>query len=151
MNQESVMQNWEELLIGLLMNNAGLCLHVRGILSADDFEGEETKALYQLFEPVSFKPGQPIMKGIPSELLPTLSRSIDLAIAKVPDDGSSQVKMAVETAVKIKRASLVKKSEALAIRIQDTTDEDELKQLNQQRRVILQQIQVVDKATHLQG
>ena len=87
---------WEDYLIGLLLQNPGLCLHVCGIINDGDFAGTDTRELYRLLNSVyqrdSSPSHQPFEHLVPVELQETVTRAQKCVESPAPKDGAGLVK-----------------------------------------------------------
>ncbi len=149
---------WEDYLIGLLLHNPGLSLHVCGIINDSDFAGTDTRELYHILNSV-FQRGssslhEPLEKLVPSALLTTVTRARKRIESGTPLDGARQIKFAVQCATRLKRKRLLQLNKELQYVLreaQDTGDVATVQQLRPQLLGIHQQLHTIDSATHLQG
>jgi DNA primase len=149
---------WEDYLIGLLLHNPGLSLHVCGIIADGDFAGTDTRELYHILNSV-FQRGssslhEPLEQLVPSALLTTVTRARKRIESGTPLDGEGQIKSAVQCANRLKRRSLLQLNKELQYILreaQDTGDVATKQQLQRQLLAIHQQLRTIDSATHLQG
>lgn len=146
-------QQLEDFLIGMLILDPPLASHVCVILSDEDFVGEETRALYRLLVTTRsrLQPDQESEQMVPPELMPVVARCTEAA----KDDASTPsttppVKFAVQTAVRLKRMSLIRLNSQLA-RLLETAhangDVAELRRLIEQKSASDNQLRVIDTAT----
>ena len=149
---------WEDYLIGLLLQNPGLCLHVCGIINDGDFAGTDTRELYHLLNSVYQRDSSPSHQSfeqhVPVELQEAASRARKRAESKTPKDGAGLVKEAVQCAIRLKRMKLIQLNTELKYLIQEAAEAGEkgqYRQLLQEFLALRQQRQVLDAATHLQG
>src|SRR5947199_2115271 len=102
---------WEDYLIGLLLQNPGLNPHVCGIINDGDFAGTDTRELYHILNSVyqrgSSPSYEPLEQLVPSALLTTIARARQSVESKSPLDGAGQIKNIVQCANRLKRASLL--------------------------------------------
>ncbi|HAG99467.1 MAG TPA: DNA primase [Ktedonobacter sp.] len=149
---------WEDYLIGLLLHNPGLSLHVCGIIADGDFAGTDTRELYHILNSV-FQRGssslhEPLEQLVPSALLTTVTRARKRIESGTPLDGEGQIKSAVQCANRLKRRSLLQLNKELQYILreaQDTGDVATVQQLRRELLAIHQQLRTIDSATHLQG
>ncbi|MFL5656105.1 MAG: DNA primase, partial [Ktedonobacteraceae bacterium] len=149
---------WEDYLIGLLLQNPGLSRHVCGIINDGDFAGTDTRELYHILNSVyqrgSSPLSEPLEQLVPSALLTTVGRARQSVESRSPLDGAGQIKNAVQCATRLKRTRLVQLNRELQyiLREAETTGDGEtvaqlkLKLLENQK-----QLRTIDSATHLQG
>jgi DNA primase len=149
---------WEDYLIGLLLQNPGLCLHVCGIINDGDFAGTDTRELYHLLNSVYQRDSSPSHQSfeqhVPVELQEAASRARKRAESNTPKDGAGLVKEAVQCAIRLKRMKLIQLNTELKYLIQEAAEAGEksqYRQLLQEFLALRQQRQVLDAATHLQG
>jgi DNA primase len=149
---------WEDYLIGLLLQNPGLCLHVCGIINDGDFAGTDTRELYHLLNSVDQRDSSPSHQSfeqlVPVELREAASRARKCAESKTPKDGAALVKEAVQCASRLKRMNLLQLNTELKYLIQEAVeagDKAQYSQHLQQMSLLQRQIRVLDASTHLQG
>jgi hypothetical protein len=156
-SKEEIEQQWEDYLIGMLLLNPGLCLHVCGILSESDFAGDDTRAIYQLLNSVHPRtdPPQSTEQEIPPALIPTITRCQNAVASDMPTKQAAQVKEVVQTAVQIKRRHLLRLNNDLSFRIRDAdaagADRETLRALQVQQLEVSQQLRTLTIAMHLHG
>ncbi len=101
---------WEDYLIGLLLQNPGLCPHVCGIITDGDFAGTDTRELYRIFNSVYQRDASPLFQSfeqfVPSALLESVDRARKSVESRSPLEGAGLVKDAVQCATRLKRARL---------------------------------------------
>lgn len=145
---------WEDYLNGLLLQNIGFCLHVCGIISQEDFVGEDTKVLYSLLTTAS-QAKQPFTEHlIPTDLQETVNRAKRRAESKTPKDESVLVKEVLGVSRRIKRITLLRKNTELKQQAQEAAEANNkplAKQYWQEMSLLQRQIRVLDASTHLQG
>jgi Restriction endonuclease len=130
-------QKWEDYLLGLLIQNPGLCPHVIGILPDSDFADPDTQEIYRIFKSVYqrdiFFTPQSFEQSVPSALLPVVARvtsNIDIE----SKDEAQLAKEAIQCIVRLKRMHLQQANEELQILIReaavagDRVTEQELRQ-----------------------
>lgn len=146
---------WEDYLIGLLLQNPGLCLHVCGIIDHGDFAGTDTRELYHILNSVyqrdSTSLHEPLDQLMPSALLTTVARARKSVESRSPLDGAEQIKAAVQCATRLKRSRLLQLNTELRYVLRDTEDGAAQQQLRLQLLAVHQQLRTIDSATHLQG
>jgi len=149
---------WEDYLIGLLLQNPGLCLHVCGIINDGDFAGTDTRELYHLLNSVYQRDSSPSHQSfeqqVPVELREAASRARKYAESKTPKDGAMLVKEAVQCASRLRRMSLLQLNTELKYLIQEAdeaNDKAQYSQYLQQILSLLRERRVIDASTHLQG
>lgn len=149
---------WEDYLIGLLLQNPGLSLHVCGIINGGDFAGTDTRELYRILNSVhqraSSPSNQPFEQFVPSALLETVNRALQCVESRSPKDGAGLVKEAVQCATRLKRMQLLQLNTELEYLIREATeagDSAAIRQLQLQLLALHQQLRTIDSATHLQG
>lgn len=151
-------RQWEDYLLGLLILNPGLCLHVCGIISERDFASEDTRSLYSLLNS-TYQRDHSIINPfsdqlIPDELQEAANRARSRADSKTPKDGEGLIKEAVQACIRLKRMALIQLSTEIKYQIQaaaEAEDKQLYRELTQEFLALRQQRQVLDAATHLQG
>src|SRR6266436_8801868 len=87
---------WEDYLIGLLLQNPGLSYHVCGIINDGDFAGTDTRELYHILNSVYQRGSSPLHQSfeqhVPSALLATIARARKSVESKSPLSGTSLIK-----------------------------------------------------------
>jgi DNA primase len=149
---------WEDYLIGLLLQNPGLSQHVCGIISDGDFAGTDTRELYHILNSV-YQRGfssshEPIEYLVPFALQTTIARARKSIESGTPLDGAGQIKFAVQCATRLKRTRLVQLNIELQYVLREAKDAEDVAETQQLRRKLLaihQQLRTIDSATHLQG
>ena len=149
---------WEDYLIGLLLHNPGLCLHVCGIISDGDFAGTDTRELYRIFNSVYQRDASPLFQSfeqfVPSALLESVARARKSVESRSPLEGAGLVKAAVQCATRLKRARLLQSNTELQYLVrgaEEVGDGTTVLQLQQQLVDIHRQLHTIDSAMHLQG
>lgn len=145
LSKEAQRQQWEDFMIGMLLEVKGLLAHVCGILSPGDFAGDETRALYQAL----LSGQQP-----PLDMASTVSRCRKEARASLTTDASSQVKMAVMCAIRVKRTRLLQLNaelSALSAEAENAGETAEARQMQLQQLEIAGRIRTLMAAMHLGG
>jgi DNA primase len=150
---------WEDYLIGLLLQNPGLSLHVCGIINDGDFAGTDTRELYHILNSVyqqraSSPSHQPFEQYIPSALLATVARAQKCVESRSLKDGAGLVKEAIQCATRLKRTRLLQRNTELRYLIDEAThagDSAGVRQLRQRLSEIYRELRTIDTATHLQG
>jgi DNA primase len=146
---------WEDYLIGLLLQNPGLSLHVCGIINHGDFAGTDTRELYHILNSVyqrdSTSLHEPLEQLVPSALLTTVARARKSVESRFPLDGAGQIKAAVQCATRLKRAWLLQSNTELRYVLREEKDAAVQQQLRLQLLEVHRQLRTIDSATHLQG
>ncbi|HLQ28039.1 MAG TPA: CHC2 zinc finger domain-containing protein [Ktedonobacteraceae bacterium] len=149
---------WEDYLIGLLLQNPGLSQHVCGIINDGDFAGADTRELYRILNSVYQRgfssSNQPLEQLVPFALHTTLARARNSIESGAPLDGAEQIKDAVQCATRLKRTRLVQLNIELQYVLREAKDAEDAAETQQLRRKLLaihQQLRTIDSATHLQG
>ena len=149
---------WEDYLIGLLLQNPGLNPYVCGIIHDGDFAGTETRELYQILNSLYQRGSSPSYQSleqlVPVELHPAVNRARAFVESKSPVDGVGQVKEAVQCATRLKRTRLLQLNTELLYLLREAVgsgDRAGVQQLQQRLIEIHQQVRTIDSATHLQG
>jgi DNA primase len=150
---------WEDYLIGLLLQNSGLCLHVCGIINHGDFAGTDTRELYHILNSVyqqraSSPSLQPVEQFVPSELLETVARALKCVESSSPKDGAGLIKEAIQCATRLKRTRLLQLNTELTYLIDEavrTGDSMAVRQLSLQLSALQRELRTIYSATHLQG
>lgn len=149
---------WEDYLIGLLLHNPGLCLHVCGIITDGDFAGTDTRELYRIFNSVYQRDASPLFQSfeqfVPSALLETVARARKSVESRSPLQGAGLVKAAVQCATRLKRARLLQSNTELQYLVRGATETGDVAAVQQFQRQLLdihRQLRTIDSAMHLQG
>jgi DNA primase len=149
---------WEDYLIGLLVENPGLSTHVCGIISDGDFAGTDTRELYRIINTVyqrgSSPLHQPFEEDVPSALLATIARARKNVESRSPLEGTGLIKSAVQCATRLKRARLLQQNTELQNLMKEAKEAGDVasEQLFQRELLgIYQQLRTIDSAMHLQG
>jgi DNA primase len=149
---------WEDYLIGLLLQNPGLSLHVCDIINDGDFAGTDTRELYRILNSVYQRGSSPLPQSIerivPSVLLATVARAQECVGSNSQKDGTALVKEAVQCATRLKRARLLQLNTELKYLLhaaEETADMASCQKLRSQLFAIQRQIRTIDAVTHLQG
>ncbi len=149
---------WEDYLIGLLLQNPGLNLHVCGIINDGDFAGTDTRELYHILNSVyqrgSSPSYEPLEQLVPSALLTTIARARQSIESRSPLDGAGQIKYAVQCATRLKRTRLVQLNIELQYVLREAESTGDVAVVQQLKHKLLEnqkQLRTIDSATHLQG
>ncbi|HZO72615.1 MAG TPA: DNA primase [Ktedonobacteraceae bacterium] len=150
---------WEDYLIGLLLQNPGLNLHVCGIINDGDFAGTDTRELYHIlnseYQRDSSPSHQALEQVVPAVLLSTVTRVQKCVESRSPRrDGVGLVKEAIQCATRLKRMRLLQLNTELKYLLHEAAeakDSGMARQLQQQLLDIHRQLRTIDSATHLQG
>jgi DNA primase len=149
---------WEDYLIGLLVQNPALIPHVCVIINDDDFTGTDTRELYHILNSVyqraSSPLNQPLEQFVPSELLAAVARVQKSVVSGILHDGAGLVKEAVQCATRLKRTRLLQLNTDLSYLIREadhTGDRDSIRQLQIRQLDICQQLRTLSSAMHLHG
>jgi len=149
---------WEDYLIGLLLQNPALCHDVCGIIHDGDFAGTDTRELYRILNSVYVRGSSPLHQSVEEFVSPALLAAVLRARQSVelgsPLDGAGQVKAAVQCATRLKRTRLLQLNTELQYVLREAKDTDDvaaMQQLRNQLLAIHQQLRTIDSATHLQG
>jgi DNA primase len=149
---------WEDYLIGLLVQNPALIPHVCVIINDDDFAGTDTRELYHILNSVyqraSSPLNQPLEQFVPSELLAAVARVQKSVGSGILHDGAGLVKEAVQCATRLKRTRLLQLNTDLSYLIREadhTGDKDSIRQLQIRQIDICRQLRTLGSAMHLHG
>ncbi|MBX5452155.1 MAG: DNA primase [Thermogemmatispora sp.] len=149
---------WEDYLIGLLLQHPGLSQHVCGIINDGDFIGTDTRELYHFLNSVyqrgSSSFHQPLEQLLPSALLETAARAQRRVEAASPLDGAGLIKAATQCATRLKRMRLMQLNTELRYLIQEAREAGDLaavRELERQLQDIHRQIREIHLKTNLQG
>jgi DNA primase len=149
---------WEDYLIGLLLQNPALSPHVCGIINDSDFAGTDTRELYHLLNSVyqrDVSPTlQPFEQFVPSVLLPTVARAVRNIESKPPQDGAKLASEAEQCATRLRRMRLLQLNTELQYLIReaaDAGDKPREKQLRQRAFEYQRLLRTLYTSTHLQG
>lgn len=149
---------WEDYLIGLLLQNPGLSQHVCGIINDGDFAGTDTRELYHILNSVYQRGSSPLHQSfeqlVPSALLATMTRARESVASGSPLDDAGMVKDARQCATRLRRTKLLQLNTELRYLIdeaQEAGDSESMRQYQQQHLAICQQLRTIDSAMHLHG
>jgi len=149
---------WEDYLIGLLLQNPGLSPYVCGIIHDGDFAGTDTRELYHILNALYQRGSSPSYQSLeqlmPVELQTAVTRVQQSVESRSPLDGVGQVKAAVQCATRLKRTRLVQLNTELQYLLREAVDSGDragVQQLQQRLIEVHQQVRTIDSATHLQG
>ncbi|GAC1394447.1 MAG: hypothetical protein NVSMB38_27280 [Ktedonobacteraceae bacterium] len=149
---------WEDYLIGLLLQNPGLSPYVCGIIHDGDFAGADTRELYHilnaLYQRGSSPLYQPLEQFVPMELQPAVVRAKRCIELVPPKDGAGLEKEAVKCAYRLKRAQLKQLNTELQYLLAEAVSINDValrKHLYLQVKLNSQQISTIDSATDLRG
>ncbi len=149
---------WEDYLIGLLLQNPGLYLHVCGIINDGDFTGTDTRELYNILNSVYQRDPspslQPFEQFVPAVLLSAVARALKSVESGSLLDGGELVKSAVQCATRLRRTRLLQLNKDLKFLIQDADEAGDMpatRQLYQRGLEIQRLLRTINTATRLQG
>ncbi len=149
---------WEDYLIGLLLQNPGLSPYVCGIINDGDFAGTDTRELYHILNSVyqrgSSSSNQSFEQLVPPALLATVARAQQCVESRPPRDGAGQVRDAVQCATRLKRTHLLQLNTELKYLVREAEEAGDVVSMQQLQRQLLEihrQLRTIDSATHLQG
>lgn len=149
---------WEDYLIGLLLQNPGVSQRICGIINDSDFAGTDTRELYHILNSIyqrgSSSSNQPLEQLVPSVLLTTIERARKSLESKPPRDEAWQMKEAVQCANRLKRASLLQLNTELRFLMQEAKNagDVELEQRFQRQQLLnCQQLLTLYSATPFHG
>jgi DNA primase len=149
---------WEDYLIGLLLQNPGLSTHVCGIINDGDFAGTDTRELYHILNSNYQRDSSPLFQSIeqlvPSALLATIARVRESVESRPPLEGAGLIKYAVQCATRLKKAHLRQLNTELQYLMKEANEAGDVGTVQQFRRQLLaihQQLRTIDTAMHLQG
>jgi len=149
---------WEDYLIGLLLQNPGLNPHVCGIINDGDFAGTDTRELYHILNSVyqrgSSPSYEPLEQLVPSALLTTITRARQSVESRSPLDGAGQIKDAVQCATRLKRTQLVQFNIEVQYVLREAETTGDVATAQQLKHKLLEnqkKLRTIDSATHLQG
>src|SRR5712691_8342362 len=149
---------WEDYLIGLLLQNPGLSYHVCGIINDGDFAGTDTRELYHILNSVYQRGSSPLHQSfeqhVPSALLATIARARKSVESKSPLSGTSLIKDAIQCATRLKRIRLLQLNTELRYLMSDANeagDVESMQQFQQKLLAIHRQLRTIDSAMHLHG
>jgi DNA primase len=149
---------WEDYLIGLLLQNPGLSLHICAIITDGDFAGTDTRELYRILNSLEQRGSspfhQPIEQSVPAILLPTVSRAQKCVESRLPKDGAGLVKEAVQCATRLKRTRLLQSNKELEYLIREagvSGDKVSERMLLKEMLDIQKQVRVLDLSIQMHG
>jgi len=149
---------WEDYLIGLLLQNPGLSQHVCGIINDGDFAGTDTRELYHILNSVNQRGSSPLHQSfeqyVPSALLIAMTRARKSVESRSLLDGAGLVKDAVQCATRLRRTRLLQLNTELRYLIdeaEEAGDLESMRQFQQQLLAIYRQLRTIDSAMHLHG
>ncbi|MBA2391800.1 MAG: DNA primase [Ktedonobacteraceae bacterium] len=145
---------WEDYLIGLLVQNPALISHVCVIINDGDFAGTDTRELYHILNSVyhraSSPSNQPFEQFVPSELLATVARVQKCVESGAARDGAGLVKEAVQCATRLKRTRLLQLNMELKYLLDEAYragNTDNMRQLMKQKSEVDHQLRTIDTAS----
>ena len=149
---------WEDYLIGLLLQNPGLSQYVYGIIEDVNFTGTDTRELYRIlnsfYQRGSSPSHQSVEQIVPVVLHPALARAFKRVESEPPRDGVGQIKVIVQCAIRLKRTWLIQQNKELEYLMReavDSGDKTEVRQLSHRLGDIYLQIRTLDTSSSLQG
>ncbi len=149
---------WEDYLIGLLVQNPALISHVCVIINDGDFAGTDTRELYHILNSVyhraSSPSNQPLEQFVPSELLATVARVQKCVEPGILRNGEGLVKDAVQCATRLRREQLLQQNTDLNYLIREADHAGEkasIRQLQIRQLDICQELRTLNSAMHLHG
>ena len=149
---------WEDYLIGLLLQNPGLSPYVCGIIHDGDFAGTDTRELYHILNALYQRSSSPSYQSleqlVPVELQAAVTRAKQCFESVAPKDGVGLEKEAAQCASRLKRARLKQQNMELQFLLADAKSVNDValvKQLSLQVMLNTQQMLTIDSATGLQG
>ena len=149
---------WEDYLIGLLLQNPGLHAHVCGIITDGDFAGTDTRELYRILNSIEQRASSPSQQSLaqllPSALQTAVARAQKCVESRSPKDGTGLVKAAIQCATRLKRTRLVQLNTELEYMRQEAVSAGDVqvaRQLQLQQLDITRQLHTILSATHLYG
>jgi DNA primase len=152
------MLQWEDYLIGLLLENPGLSSHVCGIINVGDFTGTDTRELYHILNSVNQRDSsplfQPLEQLVPPALLATIERARKSLASRSRLEGAGLVKAAVQCATRLKRARLLQLNTELRYLMSEAQaagDVESVQRFQQELLAIHRQLRTIDTAMPLQG
>ncbi|QBD80346.1 DNA primase [Ktedonosporobacter rubrisoli] len=156
-NRDNRLQ-WEDYLIGLLLQNPGLSQNVCGIINDGDFAGTDTRELYRILNSVyqqraSSPSHQPFEQHVPSALLATVARAQKCVESRYPRDGEP-VKEAIQCATRLKRTRLLQLNTELKYLIHEAAEAGDsvaVRQFLLQVSQIERQLRTINTAMRLHG
>ena len=144
---------WEDYLIGLLVQNPALISHVCVIINDGDFVGTDTRELYHILNSVyhraSSPSNQPFEQFVPSELLTAVARVQKCVESGTARDGAGLVKDAVQCATRLKRTRLLQLNMELKYLLDEAYragNTDNMRQLMKQKSEVDHQLRTIDTA-----
>ena len=149
---------WEDYLIGLLLQNPGLSPHVCGIINDGDFAGTDTRELYHILNSIYQRGSSPIYQPfeqhVPPVLLATIARVRKRIESRLPMDEAKLTKEAIQCATRLRRTRLLQLNTELRYLMSEAHevgDAESVQQFQQQLLTIHRQLRTIDSAMHLQG
>ncbi len=149
---------WEDYLIGLLLQDPGLSQHVCGIINDGDFTGTDTRELYRILNSVYQRGSSPLHQSfeqyVPSALLETIARARKSVELKSPLSGTGLIKDAKQCASRLKRMRLLQSNTELRYLMSEAKeagDVESVQQFQQKLLAIHRQLRTIDSAMHLHG
>jgi len=149
---------WEDYLIGLLLQNPGLSQYVCGIINDGDFAGTDTRELYRILNSVYQRGSSPLHQSfeqyVPSALLATIARARESVESKSPLSGTGLIKDARQCATRLKRMQLLQSNTELRYLMSEAKeagDAESMRQYQEQLLAIHRQLRTIDSAMHLHG
>jgi DNA primase len=149
---------WEDYLIGLLMQNPGLSSEICGIITDGDFTGTDTRELYHILNSFSQRGSSslfvPLEQLVPSALLTTVERVRKSVESRSPTDGAGLRKDAVQCATRLKRLRLLQLNTEYQYVLRDAEHAGDVAVVQQVKRLLFdnqQLLRTIYTASRLQG
>ncbi len=149
---------WEDYLIGLLLQNPGLNPQVCGIINDGDFTGADTRELYHILNSIyqrgSSSLREPLEQLVPPVLLATIERARKSVELGSPKDGAGLAKEAIQCATRLKRLQLLQLNTELQYVLREAEQAGDALAAQQLKRRLMEyqiQLRTIYKGTPLQG
>lgn len=104
---------WERALLSILLITPEVILHIRGILSQEDFQEEETRTLYEYL--LQHHLSEPLV--LPPHLEDAATRCKQQEYTRTLSPTGSQIRVAVQSATRIKRAHLLRLNQDISTKV----------------------------------
>ncbi len=149
---------WEDYLLGLLLQNPELSEHVCGIINDGDFAGTDTRELYRIFNSVYQRGSSPLPQPwemiVPAVLQETVERIRKCVEATSFTDTMRLIKDVKQCAIRLKRARLLQSETELRYLLKEAEEVGDVAtgyQLRHQFMVVRRELLTINSAMRLHG
>ncbi len=149
---------WEDYLLGLLLQNPTLSEHVCGIINDGDFAGTDTRELYRIINAVYQRRSSPLPQPwettVPAALRETIERVRKCVETRLAAEMGSLVKEVKQCAFRLKRSRLLRSETELRFLLRETEEAGDVaagKPLRRQVGMVTRELRTIDSAIRLHG